>query len=115
MTIEPTDLTRLAAALVHLLRERAVEAARDRVRAARDRQRASVFVEQAALVSELNRTLARLRAERDQIRQALETLPPRERTFARIELEPLLDELFNAEIASLRSRKRRAATPAAAC
>jgi len=101
------DLLSLARELVRLLRERELEQALQRVRAARRDHATRSFEERAGVITQVNLTIHRLRAEREKVRAMVTSLPEKERLFAEGQIEPILDEVFNGEIAELKAVKRR--------
>ena len=53
----------------------------------------------------------RLCRERKQVHESIQTLPEGERLFAEAKIKPILDEIFNNEIANLKTEKRRWSRP----
>jgi hypothetical protein len=100
------DLIALARDLVDLFREHELEKARERVRAARCKHATRSFDERAEVIHHVNLAIRRLRSEREEVRVAVFGLPDDEKLFAEAQIEPVLDEVFNAEIAALKAVKR---------
>jgi hypothetical protein len=105
------DLIALARDIVALLRDHECEQALQRVRTARRDLAARRFDERAEVINRINSVVHRLRAEREKVRATVTFLPEQERLFAEFQIEPLLDEVFNREIAGLLAVKRRHSTP----
>lgn len=105
------DLLSLARNLVSLLEAREREKALERVHAAHRQHALRSYEVRSEVVHGINLAVHRLRRERDRVRAAVQMLPEGERLFAETQIEPILDDIFNQEIASLLTAKRRWSGP----
>jgi hypothetical protein len=107
-----SDITSIGSDLVRLLKAREIDAAISRIndelrRASRKRYEVS-----ADAVATLTRSIKATQQELSLVLAEIDKLPMPDRLHAGLDLKPLIDRLFNDEIARLRSEKRYISRPA---
>jgi hypothetical protein len=107
-----SDLSRLAAQLVELIKMQELDKARQLVQDARRAGAGSDFRARRQTVHELTLAIADAKRQRARLFLAVDALPDSQRLFARAEVENICRSLFDAEIASLTTRKRQLSNPA---
>ncbi len=105
------ELFALAKDLVCLFREHELEKARDRVHLAQREYAARSYDERSEVIHQVNQAVFKLRTIRDEVQKAISGLSESEQLFAEAQIKPILDEVFNSEIAALLDVKRRHAKP----
>ena len=101
------DAGGLAADLVRMLKEREIDEAIDRIQQARIDSARQQFDKRAEGVSELSHAIATLKRQREELRSEVDAAPPDVQLDVEHRLWPLVQNMFNDEIARLRAQKRR--------
>jgi|GEM_PF-3711122 len=92
--------------LLRMLHEHELEQAEQRVQEARSRATRASWEKRAEGVAEISRAIHTLSRRRAELERSIEALPEDVRFHAQHTLMPMIWELFDIEIAALRSRKR---------
>jgi hypothetical protein len=100
------DLLQLMRELVSLVRFHEVAAAAQRLERAESQHAAYCYLARSALITEINRVLREAKQERDALREAVRALPERDRLFAEVQVEEVIDRMLGPEITRLRAQKR---------
>ena len=101
------DAGGLAADLLRLLKEKEISEAVERVEQARLAQAHTSYVKRSEGVAAITKTMFVLKRQREEVWRVVEDLPDDVRLDAEHSLLPLLQEVFDLEIARLRAAKRR--------
>lgn len=101
------DLVGLGRAVVSLIREHELNKALDRVRTAQ-RYRVSIdYRTRAEGINRINQMIFGLKAYREELRKAIDSLPAKEQLFASAQIEPVLVSVYDSKIAELKAQKRK--------
>jgi hypothetical protein len=100
------DAGGLAADLVRMLKEREIDEAIERIQQARIDSARAQYDKRAKGVAELSGAIATLKRKRDELRGEIDAAPPDVQLDVEHRLWPLVQSVFNNEIARLRAQKR---------
>jgi hypothetical protein len=99
------DFVSLTKEVVSLLKEHQIEKAAEKARSARRELAFHNTSVRQATIREINSMVYRLKDDKKKVLQAIENLPETERLYAGAQIEEILDEIYNIEIAALLARK----------
>lgn len=105
------DLLSIMGDLVTLISERELEAAERMAASALRKGAAGTHEVRSAAVHEMNLQLQRIKRGRDALRESVQGLPEKERIFAQVQIEEVVEQIFTEEIAALKARKRKLSRP----
>ncbi len=97
----------LVADLLRMLKDKEIAEALERVEQARRAQADASFSKRSEGVGVITRAMTALKRQREQLREGIAALPEDVRLDAEHLLMPLIQDVFDMEIARLRSAKRR--------
>lgn len=106
------DAVTLVKDLVTLVKEREIEAAaRKATEALQEMSRVS-YESRGLAINAINLELQRLSMQRKCLRAAILDLPEKERVFAQVQVEAVVDKIYEPAITAMKKEKRALARPA---
>jgi hypothetical protein len=105
------DIFQVTTALVALIEAQELEKAKQLAQRANQSARTYDFKSRQLAVHEVTRCLKEAQGQREKLLQAVEALPGTQKLFARAQVEAICRDLFDGEIAWLRTRKRQLSQP----
>lgn len=106
------DILALTRDIIALIKDNQVEAAKHLVtEAVRRHDEKSGKVLSEAII-QVNIKLQQMKEQRKLLRQTVQALPDKERIFAEVQIEAIVDKIYAEDIAGLKERKRALSRPA---
>jgi len=107
-----TDAVALVKDLVALLKEHEIEMAARKATAALLQMSRESYDSRGLAINAINRELQKLSMQRKNLRAAILDLPENERIFAQVQVEAVVDKIYEPAITAMKKEKRALARPA---
>lgn len=105
------DIISLTRDIIALIKDQQIEEAERLVTEATLLHLGEAGQVRTAAIYTINVELSKIKRQRDLLRQTVQALPDKERLFAEVQIEALVDKIFANEIAGLKERKRTLSRP----
>jgi len=107
-----TDTLTLAKELVALIKDRELEQAALKVKTAFEKMSQDSFRSRVGSIEAVNLELQRHIKQRTNLKAAVLGLPEEERIFVEVQIEAIIDKVYEPAITALKAKKRALARPA---
>lgn len=106
-----TDAVTLVKDLVALVKEHEIETAARKATAALRQMSRESYGSRGRAINTINIELQRLAMQRNRLRAAILDLPESERVFAQVQVEAVVDKIYEPAITAMKKEKRALARP----